>query len=105
MKRVFFGALALAVSTSTAYADDLAEAVAADYSYVFDLYRHFRENPELSFKESESAARMAAELEALGFDVTTGVGDKWVRNKAKADAGEVLDGVGGHGLVAVLENY
>ena len=82
----------------------LANAVAADYPYVFELYKHFHQNPELSFKEGESAKRMAAELTALGFDVTTGVGDKWTKAKAKADAGKVHAGVGGHGLVAVLKN-
>lgn len=87
-----------------AHADNLTEAVKADYDYIFDLYKYFHENPELSFKESESAKRMTAELDALGFDVTTGVGEKWTLEKAKADAGEVLDGVGGYGFVAVMEN-
>lgn len=87
-----------------AAADEIADAVAEDYEYVFNLYKHFHENPELSFKESKSAARMAAELEGLGFTVTTGLGDEWTRKKAKADAGEVLEGVGGYGLAAVMEN-
>lgn len=104
MKRVLLGACAWAFLAGAAYADDLAEAVAADYSYVLELYKHFHENPELSFKESNSAERMATELRGLGFSVATGVGNDWVKKKAKADAGEVLDGVGGHGLVAVLEN-
>lgn len=82
----------------------LLEDVDADYPYVFDLYKHFHQNPELSFRESESAARMAEELQSLGFEVTTGVGDKWTRKKAKADAGQVLEGVGGYGLVAVMRN-
>lgn len=104
MKKLLLGACAWMAMGAAAYAEDLADAVAADYAYVYELYKHFHQNPELSFKEGESAARMAAELEGLGFDVTTGVGDDWVRKKAKADAGEVLDGVGGHGIVAVLEN-
>jgi len=108
VKKAMLGAMAWAVLGAAAQADDpaddLADAVDADYPYVFDLYKHFHQNPELSFKESESAARMAAELESLGFTVTTGVGDRWVRKKAKADAGAVLDGVGGYGLVAVMEN-
>ena len=104
MKKIFSAAAVLLVFAGAARADDLAEAVAADYDYVFELYKHFHANPELSFKESESAKRMAAELEGLGFQVTTGVGDRWTRKKAKADVGEVLDGVGGYGLVAVMEN-
>lgn len=108
MKKALLGACAWLLAGAAAHADDLAEdladAVAADYPYVFELYKHFHENPELSFKESESAARMASELEGLGFAVTTGVGDDWVKKKVKADAGAVLDGVGGYGLVAVMEN-
>lgn len=85
-------------------AGEISEAVAADYKYVLDLYKHFHANPELSFKESESAKRMASELEALGFKVTTGLGDKWTKTKVKADVGEVGEGVGGYGLVAIMEN-
>jgi len=47
---------------------------------------------------------MATELKGLGFAVTTGVGDKWTKAKAKANAGKVNDGVGGYGLVAILQN-
>ncbi len=90
--------------TGGAYANDLSDAVAADYDYVFDLYKHFHANPELSFKESESAARMIAELEGLGFTTTQGIGDKWTKKKAKADAGEVYEGVAGYGFVAIMEN-
>ncbi len=104
MKRMLLGAVATAVASGAAAADEIADAVADDYEYVFNLYRHFHENPELSFKESKSAARMAAELEGLGFAVTTGLGDEWTRKKAKADAGEVLEGVGGYGLAAVMQN-
>lgn len=86
------------------HANDLEDAVVADYDYVLDLYKHFHQNPELSFKESQSAARMAAELSEIGFVITEGLGDAWTKKKAKADVGEVLDGVGGYGLVAVMEN-
>ncbi|MEZ5897252.1 MAG: amidohydrolase [Parvularculaceae bacterium] len=92
-----------ALSTS-AGAEDLKTAVETDYPYVFELYKHFHQNPELSFKESESAKRMTSELEGLGFEVTTGIGDKWTKAKAKADAGKVNDGVGGYGFVAVMKN-
>jgi hippurate hydrolase len=106
MKKFLMAAAAAVALATPASADDaaLAGAVAADYPYVFELYKHFHQNPELSFKESASAARMASELKGLGFDVTTGVGDKWTKTKAKADAGKVFDGVGGYGLVAVMKN-
>lgn len=69
---------------SPAYADELSDAVAADMPELMALYRHLHANPELSFQEEQTAARLAAIAEELGFAVTTGVG--------------------GHGVVAVLEN-
>lgn len=104
MKRLFLAAAAAAAVASPARADDLAAAVAADYPTVFELYKTFHQNPELSFKESQSAKIMANELKALGFAVTTGLGDAWTKAKAKADAGKVNEGVGGYGLVAVMKN-
>ena len=47
-------------------------------------YRHLHENPELSLQERKTAAYLAEQLNATGFEVTTGVG--------------------GHGLVAALRN-
>lgn len=106
MKNLFFAAAAIAALAAPARAEDaaLAAAVAGDYPYVFELYKHFHQNPELSFKESESARRMTDELKSLGFTIATGVGDKWTKTKAKADAGKVHDGVGGFGFVAVMKN-
>jgi amidohydrolase len=49
-----------------------------------DLYRHLHQNPELSYEEFRTAARLSYELEALGFDIG--------RN------------IGGNGFVGVLEN-
>jgi amidohydrolase len=38
------------------------------------LYIDLHRNPELAFQETQTAARLAAHMKALGFDVTTGVG-------------------------------
>lgn len=66
-------------------AADVAEQVAADYdSHLADLWDHLHRNPELSLMEYETAARMAEELRAIGFEVT--------------------ENVGGTGVVAMLEN-
>ena len=68
-----------------AAADGLGEAVARDYAeYLWPLFDHFHRNPELSTIEHETAARMAEELGAAGFEVT--------------------EGIGGTGVVAMLEN-
>ncbi len=69
-----------------------------------DLYTWLHANPELSFKESTSSAILASELESLGFTVTTGLGDEWVREKSMRDEGTVREGVGGYGVVGVYEN-
>jgi amidohydrolase len=55
--------------------DDLKRAVKTDYdSYLSPLFVHFHRNPELSYVETETAKRMAAELKKAGAQVTTGVG-------------------------------
>ncbi|GLQ19732.1 amidohydrolase [Algimonas porphyrae] len=94
----------LSVMSSPVLANDLTASVSEDYSYVFDLYKHFHENPELSLMEKETSARYAQELRSLGFNVTENVGNDWVREKVKKDVGEVLPGVGGYGVVAVMKN-
>lgn len=71
---------------------------------LLEVYEHLHANPELSFQEDDTQALLAAEMEALGFEVTTGLGDDWVKAKALRDQGVVRDGVGGFGLVAVLKN-
>ena len=68
-----------------------ADESAADPAWVaetcralVELYQHLHQNPELSLQEEKTAARMAEELRAIGAKVTTGIG--------------------GHGVVGVLEN-
>jgi len=64
---------------------DLTKTINNDYqTYLGPLFKHFHANPELSTVENKTAARMAKELEAAGFEVTTGVG--------------------GTGVVAILKN-
>ena len=67
---LFVGAQAFADDTS-----ELAAAIAADYdAHLADLFVHFHENPELSFRETKTAARLADELRSVGIEVTEGVG-------------------------------
>ena len=54
----------------------LSEAVQRDYDqHLGALFRHFHRNPELSDRENATAARLAEELRAVGFEVTEGVGE------------------------------
>ncbi len=83
IKRI--GCLLAVFLSIPAVANELGEAVAADYDeHLAALFDHFHRNPELSTVEHETARRMALELSLAGFDVT--------------------EGVGGTGVVAMLEN-
>ena len=65
--------------------ETLRAAIAQDYETLLGpLFDHFHRNPELSLVERKTAARLAHELRAAGFEVT--------------------EGVGGTGLVALLKN-
>ncbi len=76
MKRIFVATLLCAVSVSPLIAgQDLAESVAKDYEQsLADLFVWFHSHPELSFREYETAARLADELRSAGVEVTEGVG-------------------------------
>jgi len=65
-------------------ARDLDRIIAAQYADLDSLYRDLHAHPELSLHEQETAKRIASELKAAGFAVTSGVG--------------------GNGVVAVLRN-
>lgn len=74
--RLFHTAATIALAATTAtplLAEDraVAAAVEADYeAYLAPLWVHFHQNPELSFLETKTAARMAAELRDAGLEVT-----------------------------------
>ncbi len=55
-----------------------------EYASLEALYKHLHSHPELSLQEEQTAARLAKEMQAAGFEVT--------------------EKVGGHGVVAVLKN-
>jgi fermentation-respiration switch protein FrsA (DUF1100 family) len=76
MRHLFMAAAAgLALTAPSLAQDDLRTAIATDWdNHLQALYEHFHENPELSFMETETAARLAQELRSAGFEVTEGVG-------------------------------
>ena len=49
-------------------------SIASDYPKLDALYKELHAHPELAFQEVKTAARLAAEMRALGFDVTEKVG-------------------------------
>jgi amidohydrolase len=80
--------LALGAAPLLCAADDLralvAQKIAADYASLEALYLDFHRHPELSLMEEKTAAKVAAELRAAGYEVT--------------------ENFGGYGVVAVLKN-
>ncbi len=73
------------IGVPSASAGSLSDDVQALYDdQLKDLFVHFHENPELSFKENKTAKRLGDELEALGYTVHRGIG--------------------GTGLIALMEN-
>ncbi len=64
--------------------DEIRSRATQEYASLEQLYKHLHANPELSFHEEKTAARIAEELEQAGFSVA--------RN------------IGGHGVVGVLKN-
>jgi hippurate hydrolase len=76
MNKLMIAAAAASLAVPAAAQEGrLHDAVAADYrANLADLFDHFHRNPELSGREVRTAARMAQELRALGYEVTTGIG-------------------------------
>ena len=86
MRRVLPLLLVPALYSSLSLADGkLAGDVEKDYrANLQALFVHFHQNPELSGKETQTAARLSQELRALGLEVT--------------------ENVGGTGVVAIVRN-
>ena len=85
MRSVLIALISAILCVSPSDGSELSDSIKLDYdSYLAELWDHFHRNPELSLVEFETAQRMASELRRAGFTVT--------------------EGVGGTGLVAMLEN-
>ncbi|MFT7642933.1 MAG: amidohydrolase, partial [Pirellulaceae bacterium] len=71
-------------TSHTRHVTEIKTLLAGEYQSLDAIYKHFHSHPELSLEEKETAARLASELRAAGYQVT--------------------EKVGGHGVVAVLKN-
>lgn len=83
-------ALLAVAGPSPARADNVREAIAKDLPSLMELYRDLHANPELSFQEFRTSAKLAAEARRLGFDVTENVGKTGVVAVLKNGAGPVV---------------
>jgi len=90
MKQCLIAALLASALAVPAAANDLKTAIGNDYDYLSDLFEHFHRNPDLSFREQETADRLGAELEGLGFTVTYGVGQTGIVAGMKNGEGPTL---------------
>src|SRR5882724_4997608 len=64
--------------------------VEQEYPNLFEPYKHLHTHPELSFQEEKTSARVADELRAAGFTVTTGVGKHGVVGILRNGAGPTV---------------
>lgn len=81
---IFLRTLSLAVLAACAASSVLAQSAVPSsriaplvdgmYPQLESIYKDIHANPELGFQETRTAAKLAAELRALGFEVTEGVG-------------------------------
>jgi amidohydrolase len=96
MKRHLFpsAACALVVAAGTipmaGHVHDPVSEVDAQYPRSEALYLDLHRHPELSFHETETAAKLAAALREAGFDVTTGVGRTGIVGVLKNGAGPTV---------------
>ncbi|MDF3059694.1 MAG: yxeP [Rariglobus sp.] len=78
------GTAACVLAAPAVLSEQVTARIDAEYPSLDVIYRHVHAHPELSLMEEKTAALVAKELRAAGFDVT--------------------ERVGGHGVVAVLAN-
>lgn len=92
MRHLLLAAVALAAAPPALAAPDYAAAIKADYDRdLAAMWDDFHRNPELSFRETRTAAKMAAALRAVpGMQVTEQVGQTGVVGVLKNGAGPVV---------------
>jgi amidohydrolase len=73
-----------------AIAADVRAEVDSIYPQAHALYRELHQNPELSNQETQTAAKLAAGLRALGFEVRTGIGGTGFVGVLKNGAGPTV---------------
>jgi hippurate hydrolase len=100
MKLLMSAALAICATAVAARADTPAvpqaararvdRMLASEYDRLAALYFHLHRNPELSSRETKTAARLARELAQAGYEVTSGVGGTGVVGVLRNGAGPTV---------------
>src|SRR3954453_2577034 len=73
-----------------ALAKTVATLVAQDEKRLVAIFKHLHANPELGFQEVETAALVAKEFKALGYETHTGIGKTGVVAVFKNGPGPVV---------------
>src|SRR5262245_42921823 len=76
--------------TAPAICADIRSEVDSIYPQTYALYRELHQAPELSNQETKTAARLAAGLRGLGYDVTTNIGGTGFIGVLKNGAGPTI---------------
>lgn len=82
--------LALAIGAQPANADELRDSLVEDMPGLMALYRDLHANPELSFQEVRTAAKLAEMMRQMDFEVTEGVGRTGVVSVMRNGPGPVV---------------
>src|SRR5712671_3660040 len=91
MKRSLIGVAPLLVAAHAAHgASTIVAEVDTVYAQSEALYFDLHKNPELSSHETRTAAKLAAGLRELGYEVTTGVGGTGIVGVLRNGAGPVV---------------
>jgi hippurate hydrolase len=85
-----WAALVVVLQPTLAAQRSLTSDVDAIYPDIETLYEDLHRNPELAFQETQTVAKLATRLKALGFEVTTGVGKTGIVAIMKNGAGPTV---------------
>src|SRR5262247_3152889 len=83
-------ALAVLLAATTTATPAAVSGLDALYPQLDALYLELHQNPELSGKETKTAAKLAERLRSLGYQVTTGVGGTGVVGVLKNGTGPTV---------------
>jgi len=89
---LYFGAAAIFAQNAKSgkLHDEIKTRAGQEYVTLEQLYKHLHSNPELSFHEEKTAARIAQELNKAGYAVTPGVGKYGVVGVLKNGTGPTV---------------
>ncbi|WP_246236728.1 amidohydrolase [Pontixanthobacter rizhaonensis] len=90
LRTILAAGCAVAALATPVQANELRDALAEDMPGLMELYRDLHANPELSFQEVETAAKLAERARALGFEVTEKVGKTGVVAVMRNGAGPTV---------------